>query len=83
MAVNFQDAYLSQIKNQSVTVYLANGYALKGLVRAYDTFTVLLETSEDLIQLIYKHSVVSIKPNKPQGDAFIGEVFKSMKEQGK
>lgn len=44
-----------------VTVYLVNGYQLKGLIRAFDNFTVILE-NEGRQQLVYKSALSTIMP---------------------
>lgn len=44
-----------------VTVFLKNGVQVKGRVRAYDSFTILLDTEKNLT-LVYKHSVTSLFP---------------------
>lgn len=49
--------------NIFVTVFLLNGFQLKGLIKSYDNFTVLLE-SEGKQQLIYKHAISTFVPSK-------------------
>jgi host factor-I protein len=58
-----QDAYLTEVKRQAVpvTVYLVNGFQLRGLVRGFDAFTIVLEY-EQRHHLIYKHAVSTISP---------------------
>ena len=58
-----QDSYLAEVKRQNigVTVYLVNGFQLKGTVRGFDAFTILLEY-ENRIHLVYKHAVSTISP---------------------
>ncbi len=60
---NLQDAYLADVKRQgtAVTVYLMNGFQLRGLVKGYDAFTIVLEY-EHRLHLIYKHAVSTISP---------------------
>jgi len=43
------------------TVFLINGYQIKGVVRSFDNFTLLLEV-EGKQQLVYKHAVSTIIP---------------------
>jgi host factor-I protein len=64
--MHLQDAYLAEVKRQSVavTVYLVNGFQLRGTVRGYDAFTILLEY-EHRVHLIYKHAVSTISPQAP------------------
>jgi host factor-I protein len=44
-----------------VTFFLVNGFKLNGLVRGFDSFTVILE-SEGKQKLIYKHAISTIDP---------------------
>lgn len=64
--VNIQDAFLNLLRKENipVTVFLVNGYQLKGQVRAFDNFTVVLEF-EGKLQLIYKHALSTIAPMRP------------------
>ncbi|HHV93313.1 MAG TPA: RNA chaperone Hfq [Firmicutes bacterium] len=65
-AIALQDIYLNQIRKEHIPViiYLINGVQLRGLVRAFDNFTVLLE-SDGRNDLIYKHAISTITPQKP------------------
>lgn len=67
MAANkesLQDSFLNQLRRESVpvVVYLANGVRLKGIVKGFDNFVILLKESNE--QLIYKHAVSTIIPEK-------------------
>lgn len=66
MAANLQDAFLAECKRQgsTVTVYLMNGFQLRGTVKGFDPFTVLLEY-ERKTHLIYKHAISTISPGAP------------------
>ena len=61
--VNLQDAFLNQLRKESVltTVYLVNGFQIKGYIRSFDSFTVMLE-SENKQMLVYKHAISTITP---------------------
>ncbi len=63
---NFQDAFLSAIKREklSVVVFLMNGFQMKGVVRGFDSFVVMLD-SEGKQQMIYKHAISTIVPARP------------------
>jgi host factor-I protein len=65
-APQLQDAYLAEIKRQSipVTVYLVNGFQLRGTIKGFDPFTIVLEY-EHRVHLIYKHAVSTISPQAP------------------
>ncbi len=58
-----QDAYLAEAKRAdiAVTVYLVNGFQLRGTVKGYDAFTIVLEY-EHRLHLVYKHAVSTISP---------------------
>ncbi len=62
-AVNLQDTFLNQARKENMltTVFLVNGYQIKGVVRSFDNFTLLLEV-EGKQQLVYKHAVSTIIP---------------------
>ncbi|HLS61343.1 MAG TPA: RNA chaperone Hfq [Virgibacillus sp.] len=64
-AVNIQDHYLNQLRKTrgAVTVFLTNGFQLRGTIKAFDNFTVLLD-SEGKEQLIYKHAISTFAPLK-------------------
>ncbi len=59
-----QDAYLSEVKRQAVpvTIFLVNGFQMRGVVKGFDPFTIVIE-SEKKAHLIYKHAVSTISPN--------------------
>ena len=61
--VNLQDTFLNQLRkeNISTTVFLVNGYQIKGVVRSFDQFTVLIEV-EGKQQLVYKHAISTVIP---------------------
>lgn len=63
--VNIQDQYLNQLRKNhiSVTVFLMNGFQLRGIVKAFDNFTVLIEI-DGMQQMIYKHAISTFKPVK-------------------
>ncbi len=64
-AINLQDVFLNQIRKDKivVVVYLTNGFQLKGIVRGFDNFIVILE-AENKQQMIYKHAISTIIPSK-------------------
>lgn len=65
-SINLQDMFLNQVRKEGipVTIYLAGGVQLKGHVKGFDAFTVLLESPGKPTQLVYKHAVSSIIPAK-------------------
>ena len=60
-----QDVFLNRARSEgvSVTVFLTNGFQLKGVVRGFDCFTVVL-VSDGRQQLIYKHAISTVVPSK-------------------
>ncbi|TYP48687.1 RNA chaperone Hfq [Thermosediminibacter litoriperuensis] len=64
--INIQDGFLNQVRkdNIPVTIYLVNGFQLKGHVRGFDNFTVVLDSDGKQL-LIYKHAVSTISPQRP------------------
>lgn len=68
-AINLQDMFLNQVRKEGigVTIYLTNSVQLRGQVRGFDAFTVLLDAPGKPTQLVYKHAVASIVPSKPVG----------------
>jgi host factor-I protein len=64
MANNLQDNYLNQLRKDKtpVVIYLANGVRLKGMIKGFDSFVIVLKESTQ--QMIYKHAVSTIVPEK-------------------
>jgi len=65
-SVNIQDIFLNQARkdNTPITVHLVNGFQIKGTVRGFDNFTVIVEGLGKQ-QMIYKHAISTITPAKP------------------
>ncbi|HVA33931.1 MAG TPA: RNA chaperone Hfq [Candidatus Baltobacteraceae bacterium] len=63
MRAGLQDAFLAECKRQGspVAVYLVNGLVLRGVVKGFDPFTLLLEY-ESKTHLVYKHAISTISP---------------------
>ena len=62
--LNLQDTYLNQLRREKtpVVIYLTNGVRLKGMIKGFDNFVILLK---DISQsLIYKHAVSTIVPER-------------------
>jgi host factor-I protein len=60
---NLQDTFLNKAKSTRtpLTVFLVNGFQMRGLVTGFDNFTVILD-SDGKQQLIYKHAISTIAP---------------------
>ena len=63
---NLQDLFLNQTRKdrQSVTLFLMNGFQMRGVITGFDAFVILLQ-SEGKQQMIYKHAVSTIIPSVP------------------
>ncbi len=63
---SLQDAFLNQVRkdNVPVIVYLVNGVQLKGMVRGFDSYTVILD-SDGRQQMVYKHAISTVQPARP------------------
>lgn len=64
-SINLQETFLNYLRRNNifVTVFLTNGFQLKGLVKSYDNFTILLE-ADGKQNLIYKHAISTFAPAK-------------------
>ncbi len=64
--INLQDSFLNQVRkdNVAVVMYLVNGFQIRGLVRGFDNFTVIVE-QDGKQQLVYKHAISTISPLSP------------------
>ena len=62
---NLQEGFLNRARTErvGVTVFLVNGFQMRGTIRGVDSFVVLLE-SEGRQQVIYKHAISTIVPAK-------------------
>lgn len=60
---NLQDLVLLTLRRERtpVTVFLVNGFQMRGTVAGFDSFVVLLE-SDGKQQMIYKHAISTIVP---------------------
>ncbi len=66
MPASLQDTFLAECKihGTAVTVYLMNGFQLRGIVKGFDPFTLLLEYDHKT-HLVYKHAISTISPAAP------------------
>ncbi|TCZ81062.1 RNA chaperone Hfq [Paenibacillus albiflavus] len=64
--INIQDNYLNQLRKESIplTVYLTNGFQIRGIIRAFDNFTIIID-SEGRQQMVYKHAISTFTPQRP------------------
>lgn len=63
---NLQDFFLNQVRkdNIGVTIFLINGFQIKGFVRGFDSFTVVMDV-DGKQQMVYKHAISTIMPARP------------------
>ncbi len=63
---NLQDAFLNRARKERllITVFLMNGFQMKGIVRGFDSFVVMLD-SDGKQQMIYKHAISTLIPPRP------------------
>ena len=63
---NYQDLILNEVRKEHVpvTLFLMNGFQLKGIVTGFDSFIVVL-SSEGKQQMIYKHAISTLVPLQP------------------
>ena len=61
--MNLQDSFLNHVRKENlpVVIYLVNGFQIRGMVRGFDNFTVIIE-NDGKQQLVYKHAVSTISP---------------------
>ena len=66
--INLQDLFLNVARKEKIviTIFLMNGFQLKGTVKGFDTYVVLFE-SEGKTSMVYKHAISTIQPSKPIG----------------
>ncbi len=60
---NLQDRFLNQARKDKtpVTLFLMNGFQLRGYILSFDQFAVLI-LSDGKQNLIYKHAISTIQP---------------------
>jgi host factor-I protein len=61
-----EEAILQEICREKVpvTLFLMNGFQLRGIITGHDSFVVVL-VSEGKQQMIYKHAISTLAPMKP------------------
>jgi host factor-I protein len=80
--INLQDSFLNQLRKENIPVilYLTSGVQLRGHVKGFDAFTVILEGQGKPPQLVYKHSIVSVAPQRHPSS--LHTIFPGMDEAG-
>lgn len=61
--MNLQDAFLNVARQQAqpVTLFLMNGFQMRGIIRGFDSFVVILDV-DGRQQMIYKHAISTVVP---------------------
>ncbi len=64
--INLQEAILNEVRHDRVpvTLFLMNGFQLRGVITGFDSFVVVL-VSDGKQQMIYKHAISTLAPMKP------------------
>ena len=62
---NLQDLFLLRARQErlAVTLFLMNGFQMRGIIVGYDTFVVVLD-SDGRQQVVYKHAISTISPSR-------------------
>ena len=65
-AMNLQEAILKECCRDTVpvTLFLMNGFQLRGTITGFDSFVVVLVT-DGRQQMIYKHAISTLAPIRP------------------
>ena len=65
-SINLQDAILNEVRRDRVpvTLFLMNGFQLRGVITGFDSFVVVLVT-DGKQQMIYKHAISTLAPIRP------------------
>lgn len=63
---DLQERFLLRARREAmpVTLFLMNGFQLRGVITGYDAFVLVLD-SDGKQQMIYKHAISTIVPNRP------------------
>ena len=63
---DLQDTFLNNVRksNTQVTIHLVNGFQIKGIVKGFDNFVIMMDVMGRQ-QMVYKHAVSTISPARP------------------
>ena len=66
--INLQENFLNQARKENVpvTIHLINGFQIKGMIRGFDQFTVVIDAMGRQ-QMVFKHAISTITPARPLG----------------
>ncbi|HEU24433.1 MAG: RNA chaperone Hfq [Mesoaciditoga sp.] len=62
---NLQDKLLNYLRKKKIEakIYLINGFQVKGLVKSFDNYTVLIESGRQQ-NMVYKHAISTVIPSE-------------------
>jgi len=65
-AIILQDVFLNYVRREkiAITLHLTNGFQIKGNVKGFDSFTVIID-SDGKQMMVYKHAISTITPLRP------------------
>ena len=65
-SANIQNEFFNRARKDGgpVTLYLTNGKKLTGRIRAFDKYTVLVESNR-IEQMLFKHAISTVAINRP------------------
>ncbi|BFH62143.1 MULTISPECIES: RNA chaperone Hfq [Paenibacillus] len=64
-SINIQDTFLNQLRKENipVTIFLVNGFQIRGNIKAFDNFTVVVDT-DGKQQMLFKHAISTVTPQR-------------------
>ncbi|GAB6990120.1 RNA chaperone Hfq [Paenibacillus pini] len=64
-SINIQDTFLNQLRKENipVTIFLVNGFQIRGAIKAFDNFTVVVDT-DGRQQMLFKHAISTVTPQR-------------------
>ncbi|GIO66451.1 MULTISPECIES: RNA chaperone Hfq [Paenibacillus] len=64
-SINIQDTFLNQLRKENipVTIFLVNGFQIRGTIKAFDNFTVVVDT-DGKQQMLFKHAISTVTPQR-------------------
>lgn len=64
-SINIQDTFLNQLRKENipVTIFLVNGFQIRGSIKAFDNFTVVVDT-DGKQQMLFKHAISTVTPQR-------------------
>lgn len=60
--INIQENFLNQVRKDgdTISVYLTSGFLLRGKIKSFDKFTLILNDRSGQQHLVYKHAIASV-----------------------